>query len=480
MTRFYLSALHCLFQQFYSLVDTLIVGRFLGKENLAAVGATGSVNFLIIGFCMGICSGFSIPVSHKFGAGDPKGMRRVVANCVWLAAAFGLVMTVLTTLLCRPILVMMKTPENILEASYAYIWIIFLGIPVTFLYNMTSGVIRALGDSRTPVIFLLMSSFLNIWLDLFFIVNLHWGVQGAAWATVISQGVSGVCCLLFIVKRFEILRIQKDEWAPDRHLMGTLCGMGVPMGLQYSITAIGSVILQSATNTLGSDAVAAVTAAGRISGFLACPFDAMGSTMATYGGQNVGAGRLDRISRGLKSCVMLGAGYSVIALLTSIFLGRPLAMLFLEAGETAIIGDVRFFLIMNTVFYFPLALVNIVRFLIQGMGFPTFAILAGVFEMLARGLAGFVLVPLLGFTGVTLGSPIAWIFADAFLIPAYFHVRRVMEKRLAWENGRAGAEDEEQEAAESGSLIGRRQMRRSSGKTLQLPKMGFRTHLPRR
>lgn len=419
-----------LFQQFYNLVDTIIVGRFLGKENLAAVGATGSVNFLIIGFCMGVCSGFAIPVSHKFGAGDHAGMRRVVANCVWLSIGFALFMTVLTTFACRFILIVMQTPANIIDASYSYIWVIFLGIPVTFLYNMTSGIIRAMGDSRTPVIFLLMSSFINIGLDLFFIINLQWDVQGAAWATVISQGISGVCCLLFIMKKFEILRIQKEEWAPNKHLMGTLCSMGVPMGLQYSITAIGSVILQSATNTLGSDAVAAVTAAGRINSFLSCPFDAFGSTMATYGGQNVGAGKLERIGTGLKSCVMLGAGYSVIALVVAVFLGRPLATLFLDVSEAAIIENVRFFLICATAFYFPLALVNIVRFLIQGMGFPAFAILAGVFEMVARTIAGFALVPLLGFTGVCFGSPTAWIFADIFLIPAYFHVKKVLNHRL--------------------------------------------------
>ena len=418
-----------LFQQFYSLVDTVIVGRFLGTENLAAVGSTGSVNFLIIGFCMGICSGFSIPISHKFGAGDYSGMRRVVANCIWLSIAFAAVLTVLTTILCRPILVMMKTPENILEGAYTYIWIIFLGIPTTFLYNMTSGVIRALGDSKTPVIFLIMASFINIGLDLFFIINLQMGVAGAAWATVISQGVSGLCCLLFMIKKFEILRIQKGEWGFDTHLCGSLCGMGVPMGLQYSITAIGSVILQSATNSLGSDAVAAVTAAGRVSGFLACPFDAMGSTMATYGGQNVGAGKLERLGTGLKSCVMLGAGYSVIAFVIAFFAGEPLARLFLDADQVAIIGDVRLFLIINTIFYFPLALVNIVRFLIQGMGFPTFAILAGVFEMIARSLVGIFLVPVIGYMGVCLGSPIAWLFADAFLIPAYIHVRKVLEKR---------------------------------------------------
>lgn len=416
-----------LFQQFYNLVDTVIVGRFLGTNNLAAVGATGSVNFLIIGFCMGICSGFAIPVSHKFGAGDQVGVRRVVANCIWLSAAFAVVMTVLTTLLCRHILIVMKTPDDILDAAYSYIWVIFLGIPVTFLYNMTAGVIRALGDSKTPVIFLVMSSFINIGLDLFFIVNLRWGVQGAAWATVISQGISGLCCLLFMIKKFEMLRIRGEEWRPDRHLIGTLCGMGVPMGLQYSITAIGSVILQSATNTLGSDAVAAVTAAGKISGFLACPFDAMGSTMATYGGQNVGAGKLDRIGQGLKSCILLGAGYSVIALGVSLLFGRPLARLFLDASETAIIENVRLFLTLATAFYFPLALVNIIRFMIQGVGFPFFAILAGVFEMAARALAGFVLVPVFGFLGSCLGSPIAWIMADAFLIPAYFHVKKKLK-----------------------------------------------------
>lgn len=417
-----------LFQQCYSLMDTVIVGRFLGKDNLAAVGATSSINFMIIGFCMGVCSGFSIPVSHKFGARDETGLRRVVANCVWLAAVFAAGMTLLTTSLCRYILVAMRTPDNILDAAYSYIWIIFLGIPVTFLYNMTAGVIRALGDSRTPVIFLVMSSFINIGLDLFFIIGLQWGVQGAALATVISQGISGLCCLLFIIKKFEILRIQKEEWTPDRHLIGTLCGMGVPMGLQYSITAIGSVILQSATNTLGSDAVAAVTAAAKINGFLACPFDAMGSTMATYGGQNVGAGKLERIGQGLKSCILLGAGYSVIALGVSTLFGRPLAKLFLDASEAAIIDNVKLFLTLATAFYFPLALVNIIRFMIQGVGFPAFAILAGVFEMAARALTGFFLVPWLGFVGSCLGSPIAWVLADIFLIPAYFHIRKKLQR----------------------------------------------------
>ena len=419
-----------LFQQLYNLVDAMIVGKLLGASALAAVGSTGSINFFVIGFCMGVCSGFSIPVAHKFGARDYTDLRRYVANCIWLSIGFAAALTVITAALARQILVWMRTPQDIIDRSYAYIYVIFLGIPVTFLYNMTSGIIRALGDSRTPVIFLVMSSFLNVGLDLFFIINLHMGVQGAALATVISQGVSGGCCLLFMVKKFEILRIRREEWKPDSHRMRMLCGMGVPMGLQYSVTAIGSVILQSATNTLGSGAVAAVTASGRINGFLACPFDAMGSTMATYGGQNVGAKKLDRIGEGLKSCIMLGVGYAVIALLVSIFLGRPLASLFLDASESAIIDNARMLMIFNTACYTLLGLVNIIRFLIQGMGFPTFAILAGVFEMIARAITGFLLVPLIGFTGVALGNPIAWLFADIFLIPAYLHVHKVLKKRL--------------------------------------------------
>lgn len=232
-----------LFQQFYSLVDILIVGRYLGIAPLAAVGSTSSVNFLVIGFCMGVCSGFSIPVSHKFGAGDYTGMRKYAANCIWLSIAFASFLTVATVVFCRQILELMKTPENIIDNAYDYIVIIFLGIPVTFLYNILSGIIRALGDSKTPVIFLVISSVLNVGLDLFFIISLKMGVSGAAWATVISQGISGTLCLFYIIKKFEILRISGQEWRPEGHMMAMLCNMGVPMGLQYSITAVGSVIL---------------------------------------------------------------------------------------------------------------------------------------------------------------------------------------------------------------------------------------------
>lgn len=424
-----------LFQQLYSMVDTIIVGHYLGVDALAAVGATGSINFLINGFCIGVCSGFAIPVAQEFGAGNAKRMRRYTANSVWLASAFALVMTVAVVLLCRPILQLMRTPENIIDASYRYIVIIFIGIPVTYLYNMTSSIIRSLGDSRTPVIFLTMAALLNIVLDLLCIIVFKWGVAGAAAATVAAQTVAGICCLLFIRKKFDILHMDKEDWKRERNLMGKLCAMGLPMGLQYSITAIGSVILQSAVNGIGSDAVAAVTAGAKLSLFLTCAYDAMGSTMATYGGQNIGAGKLKRVSEGLRSCVLLGAVYSVFALVVVLLFGRSMLLLFLDSGETAILDNAMRFVTTNVCFYFPLALVNIVRFLIQGMGYSVLAVFAGMFEMIARGIAGFVLVPHFGFAAVGFANPLAWIFADAFLIPAYLYVYKDMERIIGRRQG---------------------------------------------
>ena len=426
------------FQQFYSMVDAIIVGHYLGVDALAAVGATGSVNFLIIGFCMGICSGFGIPIAQEFGAKHEDALRRFVANSVWLSAIFAVVITIAVSLLCRPILRLMRTPDNIIDGSYNYIIIIFLGIPVVFLYNMTAAILRSLGDSRTPVVFLVTAAILNIFLDVFCIVVIPMGVAGAAVATVVSQAIAGFACLIYMRKKFSILTLSQDERKWNRDYAAKLCNMGIPMGLQYSITAIGSVILQSAVNGIDSNAVAAVTAGGKVSMLLVCPFDAMGSTMATYGGQNVGAGDLDRVDRGLKDCTKLGFLYSLIALGAVFLFGKQLLLLFLDAEEEQIIANAYYFMRISALFYFPLALVNIVRFLIQGMGFSKLAVFAGAFEMLARGLAGFLLVPVFGFVAVCLASPLAWIFADAFLIPAFFHVRKKMAALLNGQNEAAG------------------------------------------
>ena len=326
----------------------------------------------------------------------------------------------------------MNTPEDIMEGAYRYIFIIFLGIPATYLYNMVSGTIRSLGDSKTPLLFLILSSVLNIFLDLFFILVLHMREEGAAIATVISQAVSGIGCLIFMVKHFEILRMTREEARPDKDVMKILCNMGVPMGLQYSITAIGSVILQTAVNGLGSMAVAAVTAGTRISMFFCCPFDALGSTMATYGGQNIGARKLDRIESGLKAASIMGVIYSLAALGILILFGKQISLLFLEKEQTEILGQVYLFLIVNSAFYIPLAFVNIVRFLIQGLGYSRLAVLAGVCEMIARGVVGFFLVPVFGYSAVCFASPAAWIAADAFLIPSYIHIMKTLKTRMGY------------------------------------------------
>ena len=422
-----------LFQQLYNMADIIIVGKCLGVSVLASVGATSSINFMIIGFCTGVCSGLAIPAAQKFGERNEKALRRFVANSAWLAAIFSVVMTTVVCLLCHQILLWMRTPEDIIEGSYAYIFVIFLGIPATYLYNLLSCTMRSLGDSTTPLVFLFFSSVLNVGLDFFSILVLGMGVEGAAWATVISQAVSGVLCLLYMKRKFTILRMQGDEWKPNRRYMRTLCNMGVPMGLQYSITAIGSVILQASVNTLGSMAGAAVTAGTKISNFMCCPFDALGSTMATYGGQNVGARKLDRVDAGLRTGCIIGCVYAIAAFVFLWFFGKWIILLFVDAGEADILHNTQVFLLTYSAFYIPLVFVNAVRFMIQGVGYSKLAVVAGVCEMAARSFVGFFLVPIFGYRAVCFASPAAWICADLFLIPAYRHVMRDL-RRLFGQN----------------------------------------------
>ena len=417
-----------LFQQLYNIIDTAIVSWFIGKEAYTGVGTTGAINFLIMGFCMGVCNGFAIPVAQRFGARDYKSMRKFVSHAIILCCIFAAVMTLLVSLFCRQILLAMQTPEDVLEYAYKYIIVIFLGIPVTYMYNLLSGIIRALGDSKHPVQFLIIASIINIGLDLLFIIPFHMGITGAALATVVSQGISGIMCLVFIIKKIELLHLQKEDWELDRSHFHILMNMGVPMGLQYSITAIGSVILQIAINSLGTDAAAAVTTAQKVGMFFCIPFDALGSTMATYGGQNVGAKKIEHLQQGLVAAVKLGCGYALGAFVVLYFFGRTFAMIFLDSGDTACLDNAHLYLTINAAFYIPLALVNIVRFLIQGMGFSMFAVLAGVMEMIGRTLVAVVLVPVFGFPAICFASPIAWILADAFLIPAYISVKNKLKR----------------------------------------------------
>ena len=418
-----------LFQQFYNLVDTIIVGKTLGVEALAGVGATGSINFMIIGFCMGVCNGFVIPVAQCFGAKKPADLRKYVFNGYICSIVFAIVLTLASVIFCRRILIIMNTPADIIDHAYNYIVVIFIGIPTVFLYNMVSGVIRSLGDSKTPVVFLVLSSIINVVLDFFLILVCKMGVAGAGWATVTSQLISGLTCLIYMYKKYDILKGDKSERELDRRFITNLCMNGVPMGLQYSITAIGSTILQAAVNTLGSTYVAAMTAGSKMFNFTCCPFDALGSTMATYAGQNVGAAKIKRLGQGVRSAMIIGSVYSVLSLIALYFTTDYIALLFVNASETTIIALTRQFILASACFYIPPTGVNVVRFCIQGMGFSVFAISAGILEMIGRAFAAIILIPSIGFMGACLASPIAWIAADAFLFPAFIHCAKKLNAR---------------------------------------------------
>ena len=414
-----------LFQQFYSMVDTIVVGKFLGVDALAGVGSTGSINFLVLGLCNGICAGFAIPVAQKFGQKDFEGLRRFVGNMIWLSCFIALAVTLATTALCRDILIWMDTPADTFSYAYDYIFVIFLGIPATMLYNLLSGILRSLGDSKTPLVFLIVCSLLNVLLDIVFILVLNMGVAGAGWATLLSQLISGALCLYFIAQKFPVLPLHREDLKLRKIYVRKLLNMGLPMGLQYSITAIGSILLQTAVNGLGASAMAAMTAGSKVSMLCVCPFDAMGTTAATFAGQNLGAGKPERIHQGIKACTVMGVVFSILIFVVLWFGGGTMTTLFLDTADPETIASVipmsQEFLLINAAFYIPLLFVNLLRFTIQGLGYSELAVFAGVFEMVARGVFGLCLVPVMGYTAACFASPAAWVMADAFLFPAYFY-----------------------------------------------------------
>lgn len=418
-----------LLQQTYSLVDAAIVGKFLGIHSLASVGASTSVIFLILGFCNGCCGGFAIPVAQKFGARDYSTMRTFISVSQKLAVGMSVAVAFITSLLCADILRLMQTPQNIFDGAYQYLLVTFIGIPFTFFYNLLSSIIRALGDSKTPFWFLLLSTVLNIFLDLFFILMLGWGVTGAAIATVFSQGISAMLCYRYMYRKFEILQGTPQErrfcWKPAR----TLLAIGVPMGLQFSITAIGSIMLQSANNALGTACVAAFTSAMRIKMFFICTFESLGIAMATFSGQNYGAGRPERVWQGIKASTGIMLLYTVFTFVLLMAGAKNFALIFVEPTETEILRDTELFLHVACSFFPALGLLCILRYTIQGVGFTNLAMFSGVAEMIARIAVSLYAVPAFGFLAVCFGDPMAWVAADLFLIPAFACVYKRIKKR---------------------------------------------------
>ena len=423
-----------LFQQLYNMADTMIVGQFLGLNALAGVGATGSLYFLVIGSCTGICNGFAIPIAQMFGAKNTPMLKKMAAASGVLCSALAVIVTLITVLACHPLLRMMNTPADAYDYAYKYIVVIFAGIPFTLLYNMVASIIRSLGDSRTPVIFLILSSVLNIALDLLFILVIPLNVMGAALATVIAQAVAGIGSLIYLHKKFDIIRTTKSDWIPTVFVYFRLCAIGFPMGLQYAITAIGSIVIQSAVNAFGEATVAGVAAANKLYSLISCPLEAIGATMATYAGQNIGAGKLERVSKGLLTGTVMGLVLSVVTFVLMYFFGYQINLLFIDPGETLALQQAYRYTLICTAGFPLLTCILTFRFSIQGMGFATFAMLAGVLEMIARCFVGIVLPDHLGYTSVCISSPAAWLTADLFLIPAFFYCRHKMKRALGYES----------------------------------------------
>ncbi|MBE6918546.1 MAG: MATE family efflux transporter [Ruminococcaceae bacterium] len=418
-----------LFQQFYNLADSIIVGRMLGTDAFAAVGSTGSLNFLVLGFALGVCSGFTIPISQSFGAGDMAAVRRRCGQTVWLCLMTTALITGITFFTTGWILRITNTPPSLYDDAYTYIFIIFMGTGALVLYNMAASILRALGDSRTPLYFLIAATVINIVLDIVFMGPMDMGVEGAAFATVIAQLFSGLACLVYMDRKVPLLRLTRQDLRPDWREMLHIAGVGIPMGLQFSITAIGSVTLQSAVNSLGDLAVAGVSAGSKVHNVLAAPFETMGLAMATYCGQNLGAGRIDRIRKGVRQIMWVGLVYCAVALAAAYFFGPTMALLFIEAGETEVLALAQRFLMILVIAYPTLLVILVFRNGLQGMGFSNSAMLAGLAELVGRVAAAFTLVELWGYSGSVLAHVLAWILADLVLLPLYFYKTGRLERQ---------------------------------------------------
>ena len=409
-----------IFQQIYSLVDTIIVGRTIGVDALAAVGATSIVAYFALCFIQGITSGFAILLGQKFGAGDEEGVRRSVATSILLCVIFSILITALTVYFAVPILRWMRTPLDIFEGAYEYIIIIFWGSTATVFYNMFSNISRSIGDSRTPLIFLGLSAILNIVLDLVFILTFNMGVGGAALATVLSQVVATLLCLVTMLKKFPILRLEKKDWCISKESIKMHLAVGLPMGFQMSVMCIGLLAMQVAVNKLGSICVAGFTAASKVDQ-LAIQFNlAFGISIASYVAQNYGAGEKKRIKEGVTACLIQSVICSIIVGAFILIFGKPMVQLFLEEANAEIMDYAMTFLKVMVPLYSILSVLVVYRSALQGMGNTKIPFFACIGELFARIFATFIFAGLWGYVGICFASPLAWFVASIIVFIAYW------------------------------------------------------------
>ena len=414
--------------QMYIVVDAAIVGQCIGVEALAAVGASWAVTFLVLGFCNGACAGFAIPVAHAFGAGRRRLMRQYAANAIWLSAAIALPVAMAVALLCRQILTLMSTPGDILDDASTFLFLQGLAIPFIMAYNMLASLLRAVGNSRQPFYFLFAASLLNIALAYTFIIACHLGVAGVGMATLISNAVAAAACWIYIWRKARLLMPQKGEWRPNRSTAAHLLANGVPMGLQFSITGIGIIMLQAANNSLGTVYVAAFTASMRVKYLFTSVFENIGAAMATYCGQNIGAGKLLRVKQGIRSAIIISAVYFIFSLAVILPFADTMMAIFVDRSNTEVIASAAMLMRIACWFYPALGVLTVLRYSIQGLGWPGMSVCSGVMEMVARSAVSIWLVPAIHFLGVCYGDPVAWLAADCFLIPAMIWLYAKLKK----------------------------------------------------
>lgn len=418
------------FQQLYSMVDAIIVGQTINNDALAGVGATGAISFLIIGFVQGLTAGFAVKTSQLFGAKDEEGVRRSIASSLLLGAILSVILTAISVVTTMPLLRLMQTPSNIIDYSYDYIVTIYWGLAATVFYNLGSAVLRAIGDSRTPLIFLVVAAVLNIGLDFLFIVQFDMGVSGAGWATVLSQAISAAGCFIFLFARFRNFRIRGKHFDNPVLFYWQHMAIGLPMALQFSITSVGMMVQQTALNKLGSVAVTAYTAASKIDNLATQSMYALGSTVATYCGQNYGAGKFDNIRKGVRWSMILGVACALFGLAFVTLGAEPMTKLFSSDVTDEIMQMSKQYLIWQGAFYIFLAIIFVYRDALQGIGRSALTMIGGILEVAGRVVASLVFAAHFGFAGICASNPTAWVFVDVFLVAAYVVIlHRIFKKR---------------------------------------------------
>ncbi|WP_225742748.1 MATE family efflux transporter [Marinilactibacillus sp. Marseille-P9653] len=421
-----------LFQQFYNMADSYIVSQTVGVEAFSAIGSTTSLQFLIIGLAIGLTAGLSVITAQRFGKKDEAALRKNLAASVVISGVIAIILTVLTTTFSRQILTLMQTPAETYEYAYDYLNIIFWGIGGTILFNLLANLLRALGDSKTPLYFLILTSMLNVGLDYLFILTFDMGIRGASVATVISQVVSSVLCLIFIWKKVPLLRIHKEDWTFNWAEYKEHLRIGLPYGFQYSIIAIGAVAITITLNKLGADAVAAFTAAQKVDTVAMLPLQSFGVTMSTFAAQNYGARKFNRIWYGVNQAIKLSITYSVVIGIILLLWGRQVALLFIGSDASPeVIAMIQQFFLTNATLYAVLSLLFIYRHTLQGLGNSFAPTVAGIGELVGRALAATLLSIPFGFLGAALSNPLAWIAALVPLAIAYYSTRRSLSGRVS-------------------------------------------------